>query len=51
MDLFLEELNNGIALNDYCVTLNDLIFSVNNVSSRCAIASFLAVIIAWSSSI
>jgi hypothetical protein len=30
MDLFLEELNNGIALNDYCVTLNDMIFSVNN---------------------
>jgi hypothetical protein len=30
MDLFLEELNNGIALNDYCITLNNMIFSVNN---------------------
>jgi hypothetical protein len=30
MDLFLEELNDHVALGDHCVTLVDLIFPVMN---------------------
>jgi hypothetical protein len=30
MDLFLKELNDGIALNDYVITLVDLIFSMKD---------------------
>jgi hypothetical protein len=30
MDLLLEDLNNGVALDNHCITLKDLIFSVDD---------------------
>jgi hypothetical protein len=48
VDLFLEKLNDCVALGDYRITLIDLVFPVMNVSSRAATISSFSVTEAWS---